>query len=370
MLTTNRGRIHTFPRDDPSKPIHLTAFMGYKAGMSHIVRELDRPGSKMHKREIVEAVTVIETPPIIAVGLVGYVETHTGLRSLTNVWAEHLSEDIRRRFVKGWFKNKDKTFNTYNKRYLENKGEGIQKELERMKTYCTVIRLVCHTQVSKTAVKQKKAHVLEIQINGGSVAEKVDWGVSMFERAIPVSDVFKQNEVMDLIGITRGKGFEGVTHRWGTKRLPRKTHRGLRKVACIGAWHPSHVMWTVARAGNNGYMHRTSVNHKIYRIGNGMDPKSGSTTADVTEKTINPLGGFVGYGDVRNDFIMIRGACMGPRKRNITLRKSLAPDFGKKVDEEEVELKFIDTASKQGHGRFQTVAEKRAFMGPMKRDLQ
>ena len=40
--------------------------MGYKAGMTTIVRDLDRPGSKMHKKEIVEACTVIETPPVRA----------------------------------------------------------------------------------------------------------------------------------------------------------------------------------------------------------------------------------------------------------------------------------------------------------------
>lgn len=43
---------------------HRTAAMGYKAGMTTIVRDLDRPGAKMHKKEIVEAVTVIETPPV------------------------------------------------------------------------------------------------------------------------------------------------------------------------------------------------------------------------------------------------------------------------------------------------------------------
>lgn len=32
--------------------------------MTTIVRDLDRPGAKMHKREIVEAVTVIDTPPV------------------------------------------------------------------------------------------------------------------------------------------------------------------------------------------------------------------------------------------------------------------------------------------------------------------
>lgn len=57
-------RPHSFPKDDPKKPVHLTAAMGYKAGMSTIVRDLDRPGAKLHKKEIVEAVTIIETPPV------------------------------------------------------------------------------------------------------------------------------------------------------------------------------------------------------------------------------------------------------------------------------------------------------------------
>ncbi|KAG1434410.1 hypothetical protein G6F56_014323 [Rhizopus delemar] len=76
--------------------------MGYKAGMTHIVRDLERPGSKMNKKEIVEAVTVIEAPAMVVVGVVGYVETPRGLRSLTTVWAEHLSEEAKRRFYKNW----------------------------------------------------------------------------------------------------------------------------------------------------------------------------------------------------------------------------------------------------------------------------
>lgn len=77
---------------------------------------------------------------------------------------------------------------------------------------------------------------------------------------------------------------------------------------------------------------------------------------------------------------------MGPKKRVITLRKvreympscslrnsftsfcvmflvlqSLIVNF-KRKDREEIELKFIDTSSKFGHGRFQTPSEKANFM--------
>jgi large subunit ribosomal protein L3e len=117
--------------------------------------------------------------------------------------------------------------------------------------------------------RQKKAHIMEIQLNGGSVADKVDWAKSHFERHIPVTNVFAPNEIIDIIGVTKGHGFKGVTSRWHTKKLPRKTHKGLRKVACIGAWHPSRVSTTVARAGQKGYFHRTEINKKIYRMGLG-----------------------------------------------------------------------------------------------------
>lgn len=88
---------------------------------------------------------------------------------------------------------------------------------------------------------------------------------------------------------------------------------------------------------------------------------NGSTSYDVSEKTITPMGGFPHYGEVTNDFVMIRGCCVGPKKRVITLRKSLLTHTKRKALEK-VELKFIDTTSKFGHGRFQTKKEKATFM--------
>jgi len=221
---------------------------------------------------------------------------------------------------------------------------------------------------------KKKAHVMEIQVNGGTIAEKVDWAVNHFEKPIKVSEVFAQDEMIDVIGVTKGKGYEGTTKRFGTRKLPRKTHRGLRKVACIGAWHPSRVLWTVARAGQLGYFHRTDVNKKIYRLGLGIHKVDGkiirnnaTTEADLTEKSITPLGGFPHYGIVKNDFLMIKGSCAGVKKRVLTLRKSLISHTSV-ASREKITLKFIDTSSKFGHGRFQTFDEKKTFLGTLKKD--
>lgn len=40
---------------------------------------------------------------MMVVGAVGYIETPYGLRALVNVWAQHLSEECRRRFYKNWY---------------------------------------------------------------------------------------------------------------------------------------------------------------------------------------------------------------------------------------------------------------------------
>jgi len=362
------GKIKSFPKDDPSKPCNLTAFLAYKAGMTHIVRQVDKPGSKLHKKEVVEAVSILETPPLIVVGFVGYIETPRGLRALTSVWAQHLSDECKRRFYKHFKGSKQKAFTKYAKRY---DSKDTLPEVDRVKKYCTVVRAIVHTQIGRVKIGQQKAHLKEIQVNGGSTADKVDFCQSLFEKEVPVSSVFAKDEMIDVIGCTRGHGFKGVVSRWGCTRLPRKTHRGLRKVACIGTWHPARVQWQVPRAGQSGFHHRTEINKKIYRIGKNKkdDPNSASTESDLTEKGITPLGGFSHYGEVNEDWVMLKGAVCGPRKRVLSLRKTLIPQT-KRSALENIELKFIDTSSKFGHGRFQTAEEKSKFYGGAKKKAE
>merc|ERR1711994_408074 len=324
---------------------------------------------------VVEAVTILETPPVMCIGVVGYIMTPRGLRALKTVWAEHIGEEAKRRFYKNWSASKKKAFTKSCTKWADDLGKKeIQKDLNQIKKYCTVVRLIVHTQMKILRRRQKKAHIMEVQLNGGSISDKVDFAREHFEKEVPVTDVFAMDECIDVIGVTKGHGFKGVTSRWHTKKLPRKTHEGLRKVACIGAWHPSHIQFTVARAGQKGYHHRTEINKKIYDIRDGFHTKDGkliknnaSTEYDMSEKTITPMGGFPHYGEVNQDFVMIKGCCIGPKKRVLTLRKSLLVQTKRKALEK-ISLKFIDTSSKFGHGRFQTPQDKAAFMGPLKKD--
>merc|ERR1712146_302098 len=209
---------------------------------------------------------------------------------------------------------------------------------------------------------------MEVQVNGGSTADKIDFVKGYFEKELKVDNVFQSLETIDVIGVTKGRGYTGVTKRWGVRKLPRKSHRGLRKVGCIGSWHPSKIQYTIPRAGQDGYHHRTEKNKRIYRLGQGAKydvTNNASTANDLTQKNITPMGGFPHYGVVRDDYIMLKGCCIGSKKRNLVLRKPLMPVTKRKLMEQ-INLKFIDTSSKMGHGRFQTTAEKETFYGKRK----
>ena len=78
------------------------------------------------------------------------------------------------------------------------------RDLNRIKRFCSVVRVLCASQVDKCNIRQKKAHLMEIQVNGGTVDQKVDFAISKFEQNVSVGEVFSQDEMVDTIGITRG----------------------------------------------------------------------------------------------------------------------------------------------------------------------
>jgi large subunit ribosomal protein L3e len=335
--------------------------------MTHIVREVIKPNSRLNKKEVVEAVTIVECPKMAVVGITGYIETPRGLKKIKTLFARNLDESVIRRFYKR-YRGKDhyKAFNKYSKE--ENWRKTHDKVVPVLRKKASVIRILAHPKMRDIPhIGKIKAPLLEIQVNGGTVDQKVEWAIAHLEKEVSVHDVLNTGEFVDVIGVTKGHGYEGVTARYGVRKLPRKTHKGLRKVGCIGGWHPERVRWTIARAGQNGYHHRTELNKRIYRIGKSarVVTDNATTEADVTQKNITPLGGFPHYGEVKNDYVMLKGCTVGIRKRTLILRQSLFANT-LQGEQAQINLKFIDTSSKYGHGRFQTVEEKNKFYGRRK----
>merc|ERR1712129_495960 len=179
-----------------------------------------------NKKEVVEAVTIIETPPMVAVGIVGYIDSLRGMRALKTVWAEHIGEECKRRFYKNWSQSKKKAFTKSCTKWADDLGKKeIEKDLNQMKKYCSTVRIIVHTQMKLLRRRQKKAHIMEVQLNGGSIGDKVDFARANFEKEVKVGEVFGQDEMIDIIGVTKGHGYKGVTSRWGTKSCPGRPTR-------------------------------------------------------------------------------------------------------------------------------------------------
>ena len=50
---------------------------------------------------------------------------------------------------------------------------------------------------------------MEIQLNGGSIAQKVDWARNHLEKNFAIKQIFEQDELLDVIGVTKGRGVKG-----------------------------------------------------------------------------------------------------------------------------------------------------------------
>ncbi|KAL4669335.1 hypothetical protein H8959_007889, partial [Pygathrix nigripes] len=116
-----------------------------------------------------------------------------------------------------------------------------------------------------------------------------------------------------------------------------------------------------------GYHHCTEINKKIYKIGQGYLINDGklikdkvSTDYDLSDKSINPLGAFVHYGEVTNDFCHAERLFGGNQESLLVQTKQRAL--------EKIDLKFTDTTFEFGHGHFHIKEEKKVFMGPLKKD--
>lgn len=120
-----------------------------------------------------------------------------------------LSDEFRSFVVR--YTSKRKAFTKSSKKWSDENGKkSIERDLEKMKKYCKVIRVLVHTQQKLIRLKQKKAHIMEIQVNGGDIAAKVDWAKEHLEKTVSVASVFGQDEMLDCIGITKGHGFKGM----------------------------------------------------------------------------------------------------------------------------------------------------------------
>ncbi|WNY26383.1 50S ribosomal protein L3 [Methanolapillus ohkumae] len=299
----------------------LQAFAGYKAGMTHVIMIDDVKTSLTAGTEISVPVTVIETPAIHVAAIRAYVKETGGEAAGAEAWTTKLAPELSRRLR---VPKADKSADSLAKiEELISKGE------------VTDIRVVTYTTPkSVVSIPKKVPDVMETGISGKDVKAKFEYAKSILGAEIRVTDVFKNGNIIDAAAITTGKGTQGPVKRWGIAKMKGKHSRqgSLRQIGTLGPWHPDHVMWQTPQMGQVGYHQRTEYNKRILKIGtNGVD--------------VTPAGGFINYGLVSGEYILVKGSVPGPSKRLIRFRD---PVRFHKAQPGEPQILHVSVQSQQG----------------------
>ncbi|MFP4118869.1 MAG: 50S ribosomal protein L3 [Candidatus Woesearchaeota archaeon] len=303
-------RIRSLPSSDTAS---LLGFAGYKAGMTQVVVR-DNDKNSMTRGELVSLpATVIECPPLRLVSLRLYRNAGYG------------REVSRELFFKPekFLSRKSKSPGSY------AKADDLDNlELEGVKEATVVV----HTQPSKLSLKKKTPEVFEFGL-GGSLQDKIAFVKQWIGKDIPASEVLKEGVYTDLRAVTKGKGTQGPVKRFGIGLRPKKSEKTIRGPGSLGGWiAQGHSMYRISHAGTMGYHQRIQYNNYILSI------------SDDLEK-VNPDGGFINYGPVKNTYVLVKGSVPGPKKRLVALTNPLRK--GKQFAAPTVES--INTQSKQGN---------------------
>jgi len=295
----------------------LLGFAGYKAGMTLVFMVEDKLGTRNLGKEVAYSATAIDVPPMLVCTIRAYVKEDSGLKTLGEAWAKNLPKDFDR--IHGVNRNSDLDED------LKKIGENLDKIVE--------FRLLMATQPRLTRVPKKKPDLMEIKIGGGDIKEQFEYAKDLLEKTVSVKDIIKEGQFVDIISITKGKGFQGPVKRWGVRTLQHKSRKTKRGVATLGPWHPARVLYTVPRAGQMGYFQRTEYNKRVLKIGdNGGE--------------VTPEGGFLRYGSLKGNYILLSGNVPGPAKRLIRLRYPARPP--KRMTEGPPQITYISPESPQG----------------------
>ena len=383
------GRVKSWPEADVDS-VRVQGFAGWKAGMTHILMRDNNPFSPSRGQEVRKAVTVVEVPALRVLAVRGYRMTPYGLQTAGEAWAnpEQLNSDVAGLFprlakpsraekelaegikiqkrggriaqpnryavnlsdddshddllrteaghvVRFNSREEAESSAKHNNGKLKVLSEHDQDaHLENLSGQdLSEVRIIVSTQPDHVrSVPSKVPEIMEMMLTGGDTQAKLDWAKEHLGKEFEFGDVFEAGKDVDVIGVTKGKGWQGVIKRFGVKLLSHKNSKRRRQIGNMGDFGTGYVRKTIRQAGQMGYHQRTELNKRIITVG---DPK---------DDNITPDGGFLHYGEVRNQYILIQGSLPGPAKRLLRFRDPTRPRGG----EFPLEITYISTSSKQG----------------------
>ncbi|OPY31472.1 MAG: 50S ribosomal protein L3 [Methanomassiliicoccales archaeon PtaU1.Bin124] len=294
----------------------VQGFAGYKAGMTHAMMVDSKKTSTTAGQEIRVPVTVVEVPPMKVAAIRVYENTRYGLKTAGEVWATTIDANLARRLPISKKYDQDKAW---------EKVKGVDVE---------DIRILAYTQPSAlTGVSKKVPELMELRIGGSTMDKRMEYAKGILGKEIGFKDFAKEGALIDVSAVTKGKGFQGATKRWGLKLLSHKNSKHRRMVGTLAPKRPGYVRNTAPQSGQMGYHQRTEVNKRVLKVGDKVEE-------------INPKGGFVNYGVVNGAYVLIHGSVPGPIKRLVRLRDPVRNHGGDM--KEAPNLTYVSIESKQG----------------------
>ena len=281
----------------------MLGVIGYKVAMSSAYVKDNTPDSMTKNKKIIVPVTIIECPSMRILS----VRFYKNGKASKEVLNDHIEKEVARRFR------------------MPGKKTNAKEMIEKIKKEGDFedVRILVYSEVKKTGVK-RTPDLAELEVAGNSKEDKLKFIEDNLGKEIYASESF-ESKLVDVRGLTKGKGLQGQVKRMGVHLRSHKAEKGQRRVGSIGPWHPARLDFHVAMPGQLGYFARVTYNSKIIAV------KKVSEAA-----SINVKGGFESYGNVKNECIIVYGSVQGPQKRQLLLTPALRPT--KKQNKKQYEL--------------------------------
>lgn len=291
------ARVRSWATAKDAKPL---GFIGFKAGMTHLQYIDNVPKSPTQGKKLFMPVTIIECPPMTIAGAAFYKQTADGWKKVGSI--------------------------LQNTKTLAKSKSAPKKvgKIEDIKEFDDV-KVIVHTNPSTASIGRKKPELMEMAL-GGSKDDKVAYIKENLGKEIAVKDILNPGSFVDAHGISKGKGFQGTVKRYGVPIRQHKSEKVKRGIGNLGAWTPKRVDYRVPQGGKMGFHLRTEYNKQIVKIGE-----------DGSE--ITPKSGITKYGLVKNNYLLIKGSIIGPRKRTVLLTQAIRTD--PKAKKEAPEIAYI-----------------------------
>jgi len=286
-----KGSLQFWPRKRASKFLprvnwsaidsgkQLKGFIGYKAGMASVSVKDTTSDSMTKGKEKIIPVTILECPVMRIFSVRFYKDS----KVIKDVIAENLEKELKKKV----------------------KLPKTKKKFEEIKEDYDEVKIICYSVVKSTGIK-KKPDLSEIALVG-SIEEKMNFVKENLGKEISIENVFEKGQLVDVRGLTRGKGLQGPVKRFGIKLKRAKSEKGRRRPGSIGPWHPARVIFRVPMAGQLGMFTRVVYNSKIIDLGK----------SDGKFKNIK------NYGDIKTNYLILNGSVQGPSKRQLLLTAPL-----------------------------------------------